>query len=220
MTRERPRPLRSHPWSLAAACLVVLGAGPRGRQDVRGAAARRRPASATLHVTPGCAGDALDIRADQHDTTALRVVADGRLLTLDVTPDPDDDDDEKKPAARSRRSTRTDPLRAARGRPTDDGRRGRDRAGALGDLRRGVRPSLYCFDGTRGRGARSRGARRRTPGMARTADARAGQTGITPRFRAGRSTFLWRASSSPHAMTLRVSRGSMTSSTSPQPATL
>src|SRR5262249_34722107 len=46
------------------------------------------------------------------------------------------------------------------------------------------------------------------------------QTGITPRFFAGRSIFLWRASSRPHAIAFRVSRGSITSSTSPQPATL
>jgi hypothetical protein len=45
-------------------------------------------------------------------------------------------------------------------------------------------------------------------------------TGMTPRFFAGRSIFLWRASSRPHAIARRVSRGSITSSTRPHPATL
>ncbi len=46
------------------------------------------------------------------------------------------------------------------------------------------------------------------------------QTGMTPRFFSGRSTFFFRASSSPHARARRVSRGSITSSMSPHPATL
>lgn len=45
-------------------------------------------------------------------------------------------------------------------------------------------------------------------------------TGMTPRFFAGLSRRLWRESSRPQAIARRVSRGSITSSTKPHPATL
>jgi len=47
-----------------------------------------------------------------------------------------------------------------------------------------------------------------------------GQTGITPCFFQGRSTFLVRAISSARTITGRVSRGSMTSSISAPPAAI
>jgi len=48
-------------------------------------------ANATLHVTPAALGTSWTYEVTNSDTTPLRLVTDGRLLTLDVTPDEDDD---------------------------------------------------------------------------------------------------------------------------------
>ena len=47
-------------------------------------------ANATLHVTPAALGTSWTYEVTNSDTTPLRLVTDGRLLTLDVTPDEDD----------------------------------------------------------------------------------------------------------------------------------
>jgi hypothetical protein len=50
-------------------------------------------ANATLHVTPGALGTPWTFEITNTDDTPLRIVADSRLLSLDLTPGDDGDDD-------------------------------------------------------------------------------------------------------------------------------
>ncbi len=84
--------------------LVSLWPGTAGAEakapaggGAKTSSATTTPANATLHVTPGALGTPWTFEITNTDTTPLRVVADGRLLTLDVTPgDPDADDEDGK----------------------------------------------------------------------------------------------------------------------------
>jgi hypothetical protein len=105
-------------------------------------------AKATLHVTPGALGTPWTFELTNTDTTPLRMVADGRLLTLDVTPG-DDDKHPKKHAT-------VHCALPADVRPTTDS----DGVTVLEPDATYVEefdPRLYCFDG-RGAAALAPGA--------------------------------------------------------------
>ena len=104
------------------------------------------PAKATLHVTPAALGTPWTFELTNDDSTPLRLVTDGRLLTLDVTPDPGDD--AKGDPAHTHTTKRAVTVHCAlpsEVRPTNDG----ERAHVLGPGVTYVEefdPRFYCFD--------------------------------------------------------------------------
>ena len=99
-------------------------------------------AKATLHVTPGALGTPWTFELTNDDTTPLRLVTDGRLLTLDVTPDAD-------AAARGATKAGHGKVRCALPddmRPATDGDKARVIAPGVTYVEE-FDPRLYCFDG-------------------------------------------------------------------------
>jgi hypothetical protein len=74
---------------MAGLALALASASAPSRAD------KKKPevpaAEASLHVTPGALGTPWTFEVTNADSTPLRVVADARLLTLDVTPGQDDE---------------------------------------------------------------------------------------------------------------------------------
>jgi len=107
------------------------------------AVASAPPANATLHVTPGALGTPWTFEVTNYDDTPLRIVTDGRLLSLDLTSDDDDDDDShphhgKRAAVHCALPSELLPV-------TDS-----DRVHILGPAVTYVEvfdPRMYCFDG-------------------------------------------------------------------------
>ena len=102
------------------------------------------PANATLHVTPGALGTPWTFEVTNEDDTPLRLVTDGRLLSLDLTPGDEDDDDDGK--AHPHKKAAVHCALPAEVRPATDS----DRVHILLPEVTYVEefdPRMYCFDG-------------------------------------------------------------------------
>jgi hypothetical protein len=139
---------------LGAACVPLLllsvGARPAVAEEGTHDAAPKKtktppppsapPAQATLHVTPGALGTPWTFELTNTDTTPLRVVTDGRLLTLDVTSGDDDDD-----SAHKKKPSVTHCVLPSELRPTTDEENARVLIPGITYVEE-IDPRFYCFD--------------------------------------------------------------------------
>jgi hypothetical protein len=104
-------------------------------------------ANAILHVTPGALGTPWTFEVTNQDNTPLRIVTDGRLLSLDIMPGDDDDGDDAHPKKHAAAIHCALPVEL---RPTNDADRVRILPPDVTYVEE-FDPRMYCFSGSEAR---------------------------------------------------------------------